>query len=730
MELKNHFITVNRPYEEGIIEVFQQNISINQVKKAMLVITALGVYEASINDRKVGDMLFAPGYTYYPLHLNYQTYDVTDMLVSGENLLKVYLGQGWYCGRFTHENKTQIYGEHPAVSWICTIENHDGNSNIFTSSDNNVETIPSPYTYAGMYDGEKYYANGQQDIPHLEHSKFTGILPTNFEETMLAVTYQDTMKVQTVTKLGDVTILDFGQNFTGMIEINPEFMNGDSLKLRHGEILNQDGTLYTTNLRKAKAEIEYHKGTDTNNYLPKFTYMGFRYIELSGVEYHEELLVARAIHSEMEQTGNFTSDNKLVTKLFNNQIWGQKSNYVEVPMDCPQRDERMGYTGDGHVFAFTGAYNFDTELFWDKFLKDIRYSQMDNSEGYVAPTIPAQGPAGIGFLNMLGWGNCVTIVPYMLYQQYGTDKYVKEQYESMKLFVECEIRQMGDQYLWLGVNLGDWLMMGKDTAWMAQHNNPVSNSFIVNDLRIITWIAKYLGKEDDAARYSDYLEKVTNAYITAFINEDGYMNDDYQGAYIMALKFVVPKGEIWNKVFTHLVKHIKENGMQTGFFATEHILPILVEGNETKLAYDLLLSEECPGWMYQIQRGATTTWERWDALKPDGTVNEIKLSDDNMVSFNHYAFGSVGKFYYQHILGITPQEPGYEKVRIAPKVDERLGKVSGSYQSRKGFIQVSWEVNEDVIKYQIITPSETEIMLENETVKVVNAGTYEFEVKR
>jgi alpha-L-rhamnosidase len=741
MDLKKHFITVDRPFKEGTVEVFEQQISTNNIKKAMLTITALGVYEANINNQKVGDVLFAPGYTYYPLHLNYQTYDVTSLL-SDESILTVYLGQGWYCGRFTCDNKTQIYGSQPAVSWVLTVEHDDGSTDIYTSEDDNVKTVKSPYAYAGMYDGEQYFAEGafaEQAFAELAKgitadeviapTKFTGKLPENFEPSIIPVRIQEEMPVKMVTDSNGVTILDFGQNFAGMVEIDPAYMEGNTLKLRHGEILNPDGSLYTTNLRKAKAEIEYNKGTETTKYRPRFCYMGFRYVELSGVEYVPGLITAYAIYSEMEPTGSFSCESKYVNQLFENQIWGQKSNYVEVPTDCPQRDERMGYTGDGQVFALTGAYNYDTEIFWSKFLKDIRYSQMDNSEGYVAPTIPAQGPAGIGFLNMLGWGNCVTIVPEMLYWQYGTDCYIKEQYESMKAFVECEIQKMGDVHLWLGVNLGDWLMLGKDVAWMAQHNNPVSNSFIVNDLRILSWAAAYLGKTEDATRYTDYLEKVRAAYIAAFVKEDGFMPDDYQGAYIMALKFVIPKGDLWNKVFSHLITHIRENGMQTGFFATEHILPILVQGNESKMAYDLLLQEGCPGWMYQILRGATTTWERWDALRPDGTINESKMSDDNMVSFNHYAFGSVGKFYYQNILGITPLEPGYEKIRISPVIDTRLGKVTGCYKSRKGLIKVSWAISGDEVHYHITTPGDTEIILLDGRIENVSAGIYEFSAK-
>lgn len=735
-ELKNFFITTNRPFKEGIVEVFKQDINVEKIKSASLYITALGVYEANINDIKVGDHYLAPGYTYYPKDLHVQIYDVTNMLNNKENVLKVYLGQGWYCGRFTFENKTQIYGEKPAISWLLEIELNDGTIKQYKSNDENVEAICSPYEYAGLYDGEIFYGNGasrENDLEVYEPISYTGALPEVFETCKEKVSVHEEIKVKEVIKHDDYTILDFGQNFAGIIEINPTKLNGESISLRHGEILNSDGSLYTTNLRKAKAEIIYHKGEDTTKYRPRFTYMGFRYVELKGAEYVDGLLTAYAIYSDMERTGDFKCDNENVNRLYNNQIWGQKSNYIEVPTDCPQRDERMGYTGDGHVFALTGAYNFDTEIFWDKFLKDIRYSQMDNSEGYVAPTIPAQGKAGVGFMSMLGWGNAVTIIPKMLYEQYGSDKYLKEQYESMKAFVECEIKHfgglLGKKDLWISPSLGDWLTLGKDVKYMAMHNGPVSNAFVVNDLQIMTWLANYLNKPEDEKRYKEQLEKTKNAYIKAFIKNDGTMKDDYQGAYIMALKFVLDKGELYNKVFNKLVSKIKEEGMQTGFFATEHILPLLADNNHTKLAYDLLLQENCPGWMYQIKNGATTTWERWDALKEDGTVNETKMNNDNMVSFNHYAFGSVGEFYYQYILGIKPLEPGFTKIKLEPKFDDRLGKVSGSYLSKAGEIKVEWYIENDNAKLKVDVPSPTTLYLPNGNIQELQAGHHNIDIK-
>ncbi len=737
-QLKEQFIQADRPYTEGAVDVFEQVISVTESKKitkATLCMTALGVYEAELNGEKVGDILFAPGYTYYHRQLQVQNYDVTEMLTESDNtdnVLRIYLGQGWYCGRYTFENKCRIYGEHSAAAWVLTVE-YDEGCIVYTSRDKTVAMLQSPYEYAGFYDGEIYHADvlrktDEKPVP------YEGKLPEHMEGGILYTKIQETVPVKTAVKHGDVTILDFGQNFAGFLEIDPAHMNGEMLKLRHGEILNADGSLYTANLRKAKAETVYYKGTETEKYRPRFSFMGFRYVELSGVEYEEGLLTGLVIHSQMERTGFFTCGNKKVEQLYNNQVWGQRSNYLEVPTDCPQRDERMGYTGDGHVFALTGAYNYDTEPFLAKFLKDIRYTQMDNSEGYVAPVVPARGPEGVGFMNMLGWGNAVTILPKMLWQQYGTTRYLQEQYDSMKTHVECEIRHMGKglmsrKDLWIGPSLGDWLAPGKDVKYMAMHNGPVSNAFIVNDLRILSETAHLLNKAEDAARYREQLEKTTAAYLKVFVKKDGTMKDNYQGAYIMALQMVIPKGELWDACFRKLVEKIREEGMQTGFFATEHLLPLLADNGQARLAYDLLLNEQCPGWLYQVNCGATTTWERWDALRPDGTVNESKMSGDNMVSFNHYSFGSVGEFYYRYILGIQPLEPGYAKISLHPFIDRRLGSVEGSYQSRAGEIRMAWQVEGDMVRIRCSTPAPARLTLPDGSVRELESGAYEFEVK-
>lgn len=731
-EIKKYFITSNsRGYKEGEVNVFLQKFDIDKkVKKATLYMTALGIYEIEMNGQKVGEQLFAPGFTYYHRDLFFQEYDVNEQILQENNQLKVYVGQGWYSGRFTHENITKIYGDKTAISWILDIEFDDG-SVMKKVSNTDVIELSSKYKYAGFYDGE-IYNEASEESPIGTAQKYLGKVPENIEKTIIPVKIQEEIAIHKVIKKDNKTIIDFGQNFAGIIEIDSSYLAENStIKVRHAELLTEDEELYTANLRSAKAEIVYTAGKNNRKYRPRFTYMGFRYIEISGCDYKPNLVRAYAIYSEMNRTGFFKTSHPKIQRLFENQLWGQKSNYVEVPTDCPQRDERQGYTGDGQVFALTGSYNFDTEKFWSKFLKDIHYSQLDNSEGYVGATIPANGPSGIGFLSMLGWGNAITIIPEMLHQQYGKDEYLEKYYLNMKKFIDAEIRQLGDDHLWLEVNLGDWLMQGKDITWMASNHGPVSNSFIVNDLKIVTKLAEKYGFKGDQAKYSNYLEKVQNAYIETFVKKDGTILGDYQGAYIMALRYVLDDENLRQKVFEKLVKNIRNHGLQTGFFSTEFILPLLVDSGEIKLAYDILLSEDYPSWLYQVNNGATTMWERWDAIKEDGSVNEevVSTQSENMVSFNHYAFGSVGKFYYQYILGITPLEPGYKRIKLRPFIDKRLNDASGTYNSRAGEIYSSWEFDNEIVRFSFETPSEAIIELPDGSQYEVKAGKHSYQIE-
>ena len=347
-------------------------------------------------------------------------------------------------------------------------------------------------------------------------------------------------------------------------------------------------------------------------------------------------------------------------------------------------------------------------------------------------------PGGIGFVGMQEWASADTILPELLYDQFGDVSVFETQYDSMRAMVDCKLERAGERGLWFGVNLGDWLAPGAGMAWAAQHNGPVSGAFMVNDLRIMVRAANLLGHADDTARYGAALERAREAYRAAYVGEDGRLTDFYQGAAVMALALVFDReqdAEMWRAIFDQLVCDVRERGMQTGFFSTEHLLDVLVEGGEERLAFDVLFSEDCPGWLYEVARGATTIWEKWDAIRPDGTVNEDVAEGqggENMVSFNHYAFGSVGGFLYRYVLGIRPLEPGFARVLVEPHVDARLGHAEGAYRSRAGEIRVAWAFEGDdasTVTFDITVPAPALIRLPDGTEHEVSPGTYHYEVR-
>lgn len=731
-ELKKHLVYLDKEYVEGDVYKLIENINLSKkVSNAKFLITGFGMYDVYLNSKKVGDQLFKPGFTYYKKRVLYQEYDIKDLLKKN-NSLEIYIGQGWYSGRFYCENTTQNFGTLPSISYCLEVEYVDGTKENYFSYEG-MKAYVSEYNYAGEYDGEIVdYSKSNLNEAYGELKSLEFPKDVEIEKTLTEVKIQEEVSVKNVYYHDDYTIIDFGQNFAGIISINSNLLEkGQKITIRHGEILNKDGSLYTANLRRAKATLVYKKGNEKGWYSPRFTYMGFRYIELKGIQYKENLLKAHTIYTNMERLGEFHCENELVNKLYSNLNWSQKSNYVEVPTDCPQRDERMGYTGDGHVFALTGTYNYDTLDFWKNFFKDLRLQQIDNGDGNVSAYLPHPNPKPVGFIAMQGWGNAVSIIPEILYKQYGDLNFFKDQYQAMKDYIDLEIRKAGKKYLWKAVSLGDWLSLRKGIAWQSMNNHPVSNSFFVNDLRIFLDLLKLMNKEDEYKYYEDIYNKVKKAYIKAFINtKTGKVKKDYQGNYVLILKHVLNQDsdvELRKLVQKRFVENVKKYGLDTGFYATEHLLPMLVEAGETKLAFDILLNEKCPGWMYQINKGATSIWERWDSLKEDGFVNESKNNGDNMVSFNHYSFGAIGEFYYQYILGIKPLEPGYTKIKIEPYIDKRVGNVSGSYKSRAGLIKVSYEYQKDnKIKFEIETPSNTLIRLPDGVKHEVNKGKYEY----
>lgn len=726
--LRENFVYFKHDYIEGEVIELKETIKLDKkVKSLKFYGTSLGMYEVLLNKNKIDEQYLKPGFTYYNKRLLFQEIDLTDKLEK-ENILEILLGQGWYSGRFFCENTTKNFGNDTAISYVIEIIYEDGLVEYIKSRED-MDVYNTLYEYAGIYDGEVI----NESIPIKiigKTSKYELKSDILLEKTITKVCKNEEVPTNKVTTYDDYFIIDFGQNFAGKIELNLSLVpNNSDITIYHGELLNSDNKVYRNNLRKAKACIKYHKVNSSSYYEPFFTYMGFRYIEVHGVKYVDGLITANAVYTKMDQLGTFSCDNKKVERLYLNQLWSMRSNYVEVPTDCPQRDERLGYTGDAQVFISTAVYNYDVRNFFYNFFKDLRLLQLDTPDRNISPYCPDKTGHPVGFMSMQGWGSAVSIIPSILKKNYNDLTLITDYYDAIKDYVDLEISK-SKHNLWCAISLGDWLSLGKGVAWQAMNNHPVSNAFFVNDLRVLRDAAKLLSKEEDYLKYSEQYKKTHDAYIKKFIKKNGLMVKDYQGSYSVCLAYVLEDSdEIKNKVYEKFLENVRRNGLSTGFFGTANLLPLICDKNP-HLAYDILLSENCPGWMYEINHGATTIWERWDAIKEDGIVNESKMSKDNMVSFNHYSFGAVGRFYYEYILGIKPLKDGFNEAIIRPYPDERLNKVSGSYKTCNGAIYSSWEYTDKTIEFKIDTPVKSIIILPDNTKYEVLPGIYEYSIKK
>ena len=682
-ELGKQWITSEKEYREGEVFVYRQKFTASQVKKAVFYGTALGVYEAELNGVKIGRQMFAPGFSYYPRRVLYQTHEVTELLREGENTLTVYLGQGWYCGRFLCENQTQIYGEQPAVAWILELEDAAGSRKIV--SDETVEELESPYEYAGEYDGEIYFADGRENVTG-HAAAYTRETPFALEPTLTEVRLQDEMSVRETTVQGDVTILDFGQNFAGIVEIDPSFLKNETITIRHGEILNADGSLYTANLRKAKATIVYHAGAEKKKYRPRFTYMGFRYMELSGAAYQPGMIRAYALHTEMKRTGYFSCENPLVQKLYENQVWGQKSNYVEVPTDCPQR-EKNGWTGDGHLAIETALYNYDAITVYEKWLADHRDEQQPNG---VLPDIIPTGGWGYGTDNGLDWTSTIALIPWNLYLFYGDPAPLEACYENIRRYVDYVDRRSPEGLTSWG--RGDWVPVRSRSSLEL-----TSSVYFFVDASILARAAELFGRSEDHARYAALAEKIRTAINRKYYNPQTglYASGTQTELSVPLLWGVVPEEEI-PRVAENLARRVEEAGchLDVGVLGTRAILDALCRNGHAETAYRVAVQTTYPSWGWWIVNGATTLLENWD------------LEATRDISDNHMMFGEIGGGFFKALGGIRPDPacPGFRHILLEPHFvgPERF---EASHDAPAGRIVSGWERKGSRVTYRVVIPA-------------------------
>ena len=673
-----------------------------EVRKAVFQVTALGIYVAKINGKRVGDAVLTPGWTEYEKRLQYFTYDVTDYL-SGENTVEIGLGHGWYASRIGSVGVYKgAYAEFPSLAAAIAVQYTDGTETVI-KTDTGWEAAKSGVLFSGIYDGERTDARiipeyGEKAVV-TEYGK-EKLVPAEGE--YIRETERIYPKEIITTPKGE-TVIDFGQNMTGYVEFTVTGHAGTKVTIEHAEVLDKHGNFYTENYRSAEARAEYIMKEGRQTYKPLYTFYGFRYIRLSGwpEKAEKENFTAIVVHSDMKRTGWFECGNPKVNKLFENVIWGQRSNFLDVPTDCPQRDERLGWTGDAEVFCRTACLNYDTEKFFVKWLHDLALAQKEN--GQIPRVVPdvfrTNDRSEFG---SAAWGDAATVCPYEVYLAFGNRNILTEMYPTMKKWVDY-ITGKSEGNLWKNSpHFGDWL--GLDAPEGSYKGSTgedlIATAYYFLSCGILVKTGELLGY--DMAGYRKLAGDIKEAFVKEYVREGYRLSSDTQTAYVLAIHFgLVDEKE---RFAERLVQLIEEAGdtLRTGFVGTPYLLDALTETGHADKAYTLLLQEKFPSWLYSVNRGATTIWEHWDGVNEQG---DMWSSDMN--SFNHYAYGSVAQWMYRTVAGIRSDEksPAYKHFYISPIPDAKLGFVRCRLDTRNGTVTSGWTVESDgTVRYEFEVP--------------------------
>ncbi|MEP7280283.1 MAG: family 78 glycoside hydrolase catalytic domain [Bacteroidota bacterium] len=699
------------------IPIFRKTFSAGKtVKSAIAYITSHGLYEAFINGKRVGDLYLSPGWTSYNKRLQYQMYDVTHLLNGGKNAIGVMLGSGWYRGRLATAKNWNLYGENIGLLLQLNITYKDGTSETVIS-DESWKTSMGAIQYSEIYDGEIQDARKEQvgwATAQFNDDGWSGVQVKDLpKQQIIASESEPVRKQETFKPLKIITspqgdkIIDFGQNLVGWVVVRLKGHAGDKIVISHAEVLDKNGNFYTKNLRTAKQQNIYIlKGDNEEIFEPHFTWQGFRFVKVEGVEgnLRPEDFTAVALYSDMERTGNFTSSNPLLNQLQHNIEWGQKGNFIDIPTDCPQRDERLGWTGDAQAFSRTAAYNMNVHSFFTKWLKDLAADQLPN--GIVPPVIPntireyAAGAAG--------WADASIIIPWVLYRAYGDKKILADQYSSMKAWVGY-MQQSSTGYLWnKGFQFGDWLFYRPaddlDGRSAVTDKYLIAQCFFANSVQLLINTATVLNKKEDALQYSNLLRNVKEAFLKEYITPNGRLISGTQTAYTLALNFDMLPENMRAGAAKRLADNVASynNHLTTGFLGTPYLCHVLSRFGYDSIAYKLLLQESYPSWLYPVKMGATTIWERWDGQKPDSSFQNAAMN-----SFNHYAYGAIGDWMYRVMAGLSEDEPGYKKIKIMPHIGGGLTSAKAALKTYYGNASAGWELQNNRLTLTAEIPANT-----------------------
>lgn len=690
------------------------------IAHARLYVTAHGLYEAEINGIRVGDHELSPGWTKYDERLVYWTFDVTEQVVEGENVLGAWLGDGWYRGRIGFNGGYRdLYGTDQALIAQLEITHQDG-SRTTIASDGDWAASPSPILVSGLYDGEKHDSRDEQagwSKPGAASDGWTPVRVGHRDASTLVapalppVRCTEELAPVVVTRVDETThLLDFGQNLVGRLRVRAQGPAGHVIALRHAEVL-ENGELGIRPLRLADAhDTIVLDGGPERFWEPKFTFHGFRYATVTGLEeIAEGDVVARVIHSDMRRTGWLETSNPDLNRLHENVRWGMRGNFLSIPTDCPQRDERLGWTGDVQVFAPTASFLYDSAGFLENWLADVALEQLpDGTIPWFVPVIPG-GPTWNPIRTGAVWGDVSVLTPWTLYERFGDLGVLHEQYASGQKWVERMILQAGESRLWKDAHqLGDWLDPAApphDPADARTDRYLVASAYFAFSTRRLADIARLLGRLADAERYARIADEARDAFRTEYVRADGTLTSDAQTAYALAIRFGLLSSAEQESAGRRLAELVREAGnrIATGFAGTPVISDALTASGHVDAAYDLILEEECPSWLYTVRMGGTTIWERWDSMLPDGSINP-----GEMTSFNHFALGSVADWMHRTIGGLAPAAPGYRRIIWEPQPGGGLEHARVAFDSPYGLIEGSWRREADGVHYELTVPTGVE----------------------
>jgi alpha-L-rhamnosidase len=703
--------------------LFRKTFALNKkIQSATAYITAHGLYEAQINGHRVGDAFLTPGWTSYNKRLQYQAYDVTSLLKEGKNAAGATLGNGWYRGHVGFSPLPNLYGKDISLLFQLEVTYTDGTTATIIS-DGSWKSSTGPVRFGEIYYGSIIDDRMQQkdwSTPVFDDKKWSGVKVNDFPKNTLVATYNEPVRkhetfkpVKIFTTPKGEKVIDFGQNLVGWVQMKVSGKEGDKVTLSHAEVIDKGGNFYTENLRTARSQDVYIlKGGGEESFEPQFTWQGFRYVKIEGYpgDLTPENFTAVALYSDMAPMGTFSSSNTLINQLQHNIQWGQKGNFLDVPTDCPQRDERLGWTGDAQVFSRTASYNMNVHNFFTKWLKDVAADQYPSgSVPFVIPNVLANGQTS-GPGASTGWADVCTIIPWNMYLAYGDKRILADQYASMKAWVDYMLHQSNNDLWNTGDHFGDWLFYSRndDTDGSSAITNKylIAQCFYAYSTQLLINTAQVLGKKDDEDYYTALLAKIKTAYLREYVTPNGLISSDTQTAYVLALEFDMLPENLRQQAAARLVSNVHRYGnhLTTGFLGTPYLCHVLSRFGYPEVAYRLLLQDTYPSWLYPVKMGATTIWERWDGIKPDGT-----FETPTMNSYNHYAYGAIGDWMYRVVAGIDTKTdaPGYKGITIKPTIGGHLTNASADYETNYGKVSSHWKIDGENLTLDVQIPANT-----------------------